>query len=125
MCIRDRIWHLTDDPRLGEEARNILDMANRGEAKILVPSIVLAECLYLLERRGQEDMFLKVLDAIERHPCYEICPFDAEVLRVMIHISCLNELHDRIIVATAKIRGAILITEDEEIRRCGCVPTIW
>ena len=119
------VWHLTDDPRLGEEARDILNMADRGEAVILVPSIVLAECFYLLEKHGQGDMFLKVLDAIEQHPCYDICSLNAEVLRMMPRITCLSGLHDRIIVATAKIRGAVLITKDEEIGKCGCVPTAW
>jgi predicted nucleic acid-binding protein len=37
----------------------------------------------------------------------------------------LPELHDRIIVATAKILGAKLITKDKDIVESGLVETIW
>jgi len=37
----------------------------------------------------------------------------------------LKEMHDRIIVATAKLLNAVLITKDEEIIKSKIVKTIW
>jgi PIN domain nuclease of toxin-antitoxin system len=37
----------------------------------------------------------------------------------------LKELHDRIIVATAKILNAKLITKDRRIRESEIVETVW
>ena len=119
------LWHLTDDLRLGKNAKDVLEKADRGEEKVLVPSIVLAECLYLLEKKGRGDLFPDLLDAIERHPGYDVYPLDIGVLREMPSVVGLTELHDRIIVATARVSRAVLITKDEEIRRSGYVPTIW
>ena len=36
-----------------------------------------------------------------------------------------GELHDRIIISTAKMLNAILITKDEKIIKSGIVKTIW
>ncbi len=46
-----------------------------------------------------------------------------QVIRLLPHIR-LKELHDRIIVATAKILNATLITKDEEIKNSKIVETI-
>ena len=119
------LWHLTNDLRLGKNAKDVLEKADRGEEKVLVPSIVLAECLYLLEKKGRGDLFPDLLDAIERHPSYDVYPLDIGVLREMPSVVGLTELHDRIIVATARVSRTVLITKDEEIRRGGYVPTIW
>ena len=51
-------------------------------------------------------------------------PLTLEVVEEIIRVP-LRELHDRIIVATAKLFGAILITKDEEIRASGIVETLW
>ena len=88
-------------------------------------TIVLAECLYLLEKKGRGSLFLDLLNAVEAHPAYDIYPLTAAVLREMPNIVGLAELHDRIIVATAKVNNAVLITKDEEIRRSGYIPTTW
>lgn len=47
-----------------------------------------------------------------------------DIIRQLPEIK-LTELHDRIIVATAKILNAKLISRDEEIVRSGLIETIW
>jgi len=37
----------------------------------------------------------------------------------------ISDLHDRVIVATAKILNAKLITKDEKIKRLKLIETIW
>jgi PIN domain nuclease of toxin-antitoxin system len=43
----------------------------------------------------------------------------------MAELSQDLELHDRIIVASANLLGAVLITKDEVIRQAGHVQTAW
>jgi predicted nuclease of predicted toxin-antitoxin system len=47
-----------------------------------------------------------------------------EIVKMLPEIK-LSELHDRIIVATAKILGAKLITKDKDIVNSRLVETIW
>ena len=43
------LWHLDGNPRLGEQAKQILD---DPDARFLLPAIALAEALFVLERKG-------------------------------------------------------------------------
>ena len=45
------LWHLTEDPALSAVAKDAFLAADRGEAEIFIPSIVLVEVIYLTERR--------------------------------------------------------------------------
>jgi|ETNmetMinimDraft_16_1059900.scaffolds.fasta_scaffold247921_2 hypothetical protein len=51
-------------------------------------------------------------------------PLDLAILMLVVPMSTY-ELHDRIIVATAKSFGAALIGRDEGIRSAGTVPFAW
>lgn len=44
------IWHLTASDQLSATCRAIFEAADRGEAKIWIPSIVLVETVYLAEK---------------------------------------------------------------------------
>jgi predicted nucleic acid-binding protein len=41
------LWHLTEDDKLGRKAKEVLDDADRGERTIIVPTMVLAESLFI------------------------------------------------------------------------------
>jgi len=44
------LWHLAEDRRLSRRAGKILDYAEEGYAQVLVPSIVLVEAIFLMQR---------------------------------------------------------------------------
>lgn len=46
-------WYLSGDKRLSQRAHDEFVKAESGEEIILVPSIVLVEMFWLLERKGQ------------------------------------------------------------------------
>jgi PIN domain nuclease of toxin-antitoxin system len=46
------------------------------------------------------------------------------VMRILPEIG-LKELHDRVIVATAKMLNAKLLTKDRKIREAGIVEVVW
>jgi len=68
--------------------------------------------------------FDDLLRKIEMSRNFVVTYFNFQMLKLLPEIK-LNELHDRIIIATAKILNAKLITKDREIRESGIVETVW
>ena len=117
------LYYLLD--RLPPAADQAFREAEKGEAVICLPTIAAAELLYLFERKGWLDRWHELLRCIEELPCFTFYPFDEGVLRELEGIG-LRELHDRIIVATARvIEAEALITKDREIASSGTVRTLW
>jgi len=110
------LWYAYGDPRLGRLARIVLAQAEDGNGHVLVPSIVLAEALHILEKRGRVADFRVLVDHISRHPNFGIPAFDAETLSVCAGLAPSLELHDRIIAATAIHRHAVLLSRDRRLR---------
>ncbi|MGC9085040.1 MAG: PIN domain-containing protein [Thermoproteota archaeon] len=103
---------------------SIFKSAERGESIIYIPTIVLAECLYLVENKKIDVNFRELLSKLEMSANFVPVSLNFQVIKLLPEIK-LEELHDRIIVATTKILGAKLITKDEEIRGSKIVETIW
>jgi len=68
--------------------------------------------------------FSNLLNKIEMSGNFLPVSFNFQVMKLMSEIK-VNEIHDRVIVATAKILNAKLITKDKEIRKSGIVETVW
>jgi len=117
------LYYLLD--KLPPAADQAFKEAEEGEAVICLPTIAAAELLYLFERKGWLDKWHELLRSVEELPCFTFYPFDEDVLRELEGVG-LRELHDRIIVATAKAAKAeALITKDREIISSGIVKTLW
>ena len=119
------VWHITNDKRLGEEARTILTQADQTLVLVYVPTIVLAEIMYLAERGRINVAFPDVLTAVRDNAGYLIYPFDESVLERASEARDIPELFDRIIVATAILTQATTITKDEAITAAQIVKTVW
>ena len=118
-------WFLTNNKRLSSNARILFEEAETGESSIIVPSIVLAELMYLFEKQNLRDKFKEVLKRIEIALNYEVYSLDIEVIDISSKIISVKEIHDRIIIATAKLLDCPLITKDEEIINSEEVECIW
>jgi predicted nucleic acid-binding protein len=120
------LWYLVGDTRrLGPAARVAFDQAEAGRAVIIIPAIVLAESLHVSEKGRMKFKFERVLDMIESALNYRIYPLDLPVIRKASDLKGVSEIHDRIIVATAKHLELELITDDEEVRTSGQVQIVW
>lgn len=80
--------------------------------------------MYLVETKKIELDYNTLISKIEVSSNFVPVSFNFQVVKVLPEIK-LRELHDRIIVATAKLLNAKLITKDEEIRNSGVVEVIW
>jgi len=92
---------------------------------VLIPTIVLAESLRILEKKRLLLKFKDVLKKLEVGWNYSPVPLDMRVVSRLPAFKRLAEIHDRIVVASAAIFNATLITKDELIVRTGYVRTVW
>jgi len=115
--------YLVDE--LPREADAVFEDAERQKCKVIIPSIAIAELIYVFEGTGSEPGIWEMFDKIDLYPCFSIHPLDERILKIIPDVK-LTELHDRIIVATAIAIGTKkLVTKDEEIRKSRIVETIW
>ncbi|HLE34440.1 MAG TPA: type II toxin-antitoxin system VapC family toxin [Nitrososphaerales archaeon] len=110
---------------LPSRSDRIFEASEEEECTIVIPTIALAELIYVFEKTSTESKIWDMFERLDRSPSIETHALDEEVLRKVPDIE-LEELHDRIIVATCEVvRAKELITKDEEIRRSGLIKTVW
>jgi PIN domain nuclease of toxin-antitoxin system len=119
------VFFLADDPRLSADASAVFEKADRGDARIVVPIIVLAEIAWLVEKGKVPLDFDDVLATIRGHPSYSISALDELRLECLVKTTRIPEMHDRFIACEALLGNAALITSDTEIRSSGVVPVVW
>lgn len=122
------VWFLEGNPRLGMNAKSVLDDPN---SELVVPVIVLAEACFLVEHgRTGIPTVTDLLAAVDADPRVVVVPLDRAVLDKTLTMTPIVEMHDRQIVATALLlvdRGetAAMLTKDADIRSSGLVPIVW
>jgi PIN domain nuclease of toxin-antitoxin system len=122
-------WHLTNDPRLSAVARQVFQEADAALHQILVPSIVLIEMVYLVEKGRLDatsvEQVFALLDTIDGS--YAVAPLDRRTAIALRDIprSAVPDMPDRVIAATAYQLGLSLITRDEKILSANVVSVIW
>ncbi len=119
------LWHLSQEDKLGKNAILAFEEAESGNATILVPTIVLAEAFYICKVKGINVKFAKILEKIEVGWNFTSTPLDFNVIKQIQQLDKIKELHDKIIVATAQLFNANLITKDKEIINSKYVEVIW
>lgn len=119
------IWYFDASPRLGQVAHTTFEQVVRGEARLIVPSIVIAELLYAQEKKRILLNIDAVLARLDENQGIEITPLSKEIVLEMRKLTAPSEMHDRLIVCEAKLRGAKLITRDAEIQNAKVVETVW
>jgi len=96
------LWYLTDSPKLSPKARAIFDSCDRGEVIIIIPAIVLLECIDIFDKKkidlNFEDIILKIFQANN----FIFSEINWSLILKVNKVKGLKDLHDRIIVATAQ-----------------------
>ena len=119
------LWHLSNDVRLGANAKRILDDPN---APLIVPVLVLAEAKHAADRKRTPTAFEHVLQAVLGSPRITVFPMD---LYTVHYLSSQLDIHDSLIVASALFckeffRDEIaILTNDRAITASGLVATLW
>lgn len=119
------LWAFRYPRKLGENARQAFEEVANGEAKLLIPVIVLAELIFTIENKPVQADFDEILKAIKASPNIEFLDLDLLSTLKLRELTQINEMHDRMIVASAIKYQVPLITRDENITNSGLVKVIW
>lgn len=119
------IWWFTESPRLSSKASEIFEKCEQGGNVIFVPSIVIAEALSIFDKKRVSFDFKKLFKKIKESENFVIIALDYPILLKMVDLKDIPELHDKIIVSTAKYLNLPIITKDETIRDISHIKTVW
>jgi PIN domain nuclease of toxin-antitoxin system len=109
---------------MGPAAKVAMQAADRGENTVYVSIFSLVEILYLSEKRRIPITFRQAIDTLVSLDNYRIVDLTVEIIAVAESVRGL-ELHDRLIVATARSLGIPLLTSDETITNSKLVDIVW
>ena len=118
------IWYFIGSKRLRSVLKDKIDETRKSDGRLLVPTIVLVEALDVAEKGRVKFDFTEMYRLIREEPEFEIVSFTAEILDEAIHVQDVPELHDRIIVATARCYGACILTKDRIILQSGQIQSL-
>src|SRR3989344_8568199 len=106
--------------KLPANANKAFEAVESGDDVMFIPTIVLAECLYVIESGkislSVEDLFSKLRISNNFIPV----SLNLDVVEELPKIK-IGEMHDRIIVATARLLNSKVITKDSEIKNSGII----
>ena len=119
------IWHFTNSPKISRKIKGIFDRCENGDCIIFIPSIVIAECLSIFDKKKVDFDFKILFDKIRKSENYIIIPLDHRIILRMVETKEVTELHDKIIVATAKLLDTPLITKDAILAGLKSITTVW
>jgi PIN domain nuclease of toxin-antitoxin system len=118
------VWYFTDDPRLSRRALEVFEKTIK-EGVIIIPTVVLAEIMYIAGKGKITLTFDEDLQKIDSYENFIVAALDLEILKVAEKIRVDLEMHDKLIAATALYYDASLITRDPLITKSGACATIW
>lgn len=119
------LWYLSSDSRLGDEALEAFQSTDMGDSKILIPSIVIAESIYITEDRGYEISMSKIIEDLEISSNYILRPIDYRVLSRLSKDSRDLSIHDKIIINTAEVEDVKIISRDKNINELAETEVVW
>jgi len=119
------LWWFIDSPKISSNASEIFEKCEFGENVIFIPSIVIAEALSIFDKKRVSFDFRRLFRKINESENFVIIPLDYPVLKEMIELKEIPELHDKIIVSTSKFLNLPVITKDDTLRNYPHLKTIW
>lgn len=119
------IWYLMDDRKLGRRAGEIFAAAERGQTRLVVSAIVMAELYYADKKFSLFADFTAVFHRLQAAPYIRFLPFEVEQVQDFDRDQDVPEMHDRIIAGLSRRLGAPLIASDPKIVEAGVTAIVW
>lgn len=122
------VWWVSDLEHLSQRARRMIAREKKNNG-IRVSSISIWEiCLLVKKRRLQLSMDVGAwIETIEQLPFLQFVPVDTRIAQLSVDLP--EPFHadpaDRMIVATARILGAALVTSDRKMLHYPHVQAVW
>jgi len=118
------IRHFTDRGKIGKTASQILEDVEANKDTAAVSVISLMEILYLAEKNRIELTFEETLKLIKESSNYFVVDLTSEILQIAAQFQ-FPELHDRLILATAKYLNIPILSGDREFQTVSDLKVIW
>ncbi len=124
------LWHLFITPRrLGPAAQVAFAEADAGQARIIVPAVVVAEMIAVVERGRLPGVtvvaLLTQLHRMQYSANYWLLALRPATVIASHTLTAIPDIFDRLIVAEARRLGLPLITRDQGIRASNLVTVVW
>jgi len=119
------LWWFTDSPKISPRASEVFKKSEKGENVVFIPTIVVAEALSIFDKKRIPFDFRRLFKKIVESENYVLIPLDVPILKKLIDLKDISELHDKIIVSTAQYLNCPLITKDKTLQNLPYLKTIW
>ena len=122
------IWYAMGPHRkLGRRARTLFARAERGQATIYIPVLVLIEIAEAIRRRviRCDEGFSRWAERLLATGRFLAADLTPEIVLEAEALYAIPERGDRLIAATATYLDCPLITNDRDVARVPAITTIW
>ncbi len=110
--------------KIGKKAKSIFDMKTDNENRLVISVVSLMEILYLSEKSRIPINLKETLKQMKISPIYMVADLTSEVIQVAETVD-FAELHDRLILATAKWLDIPVISSDSRFHSVKDIQVIW
>jgi predicted nucleic acid-binding protein len=111
--------------KLSKPAAGVFAAAERGETRLYVSAVVVAEMYYASKKWKLFDDFAKTYADLKAKPYIRFVPLVADEVLDFDKDASVPEMHDRIITGVAHRLNAPLITSDPLISATKLVEIVW
>ena len=118
------VRHFSGQGKIGKKAAHILETLDETDNLLIISIISLMEIMYLAEKNRIDINLQETLDMIELSAKYTIVDLTPKILTVAETID-FHELHDRLILATAKWLEIKIISSDSKFSQVEGIEVIW
>ncbi len=118
------VRHFSEKGKIGQAAAHILNMVEEQNDMFVISVVSLMEILYLAEKRRIDINLRETLARIDASSHYTVLNLTPEILLVAETVN-FPELHDRLILATAKWLDVPIISCDEAFDMLSDIQVIW
>ena len=118
-------WYFRSPERLSVAAYAVFQVAETGNATVVVPAIVVAEFYYLSAKLGSPLEPAALLEALDSVSGIELAELGRAQLERLDRFPEVPEMRDRLIAAEADALGASVVTRDKVLTASERVATVW
>ena len=118
------VRHFTGTGYIGSKAASILDTIEARNDVLIISVISLMEIMYLAEKNRITINLTETLKRLESSSKYMIINLSPEILRVAETV-IFPELHDRLLLATAKWLDILIISSDRAFKNVMGIKVLW
>lgn len=118
------IRHFARLPNLGRKAKPNIEQGENNEHRLFISVISLMEIMYLAEKNRIPIDFAETIQQLNFKTCYTIVDLNVDILSEATTVK-FYELHDRLIIATAKHIGIPIISSDKKFKQVEEIEVIW